>query len=253
MSKGNGFFSNLSPKASFFIGLGASLLVLFAIGFFVLLGIVMKDDKMQSTKENNTETVKQEKTNEKEREKESTKIKVNVTEDDWVRGNKDAKVTIVEFSDTECPYCKRFHPTMKKLIEENQNVKWVYKHFPLNIHPKAEKEAEAAECAGAIGGADKFWAYLDRIFEITPGNNGLDLAELPNIAEYVGLDREEFQNCLDSGKYAQNVQDDLMEALDAGARGTPYLVILGPNGETIPVSGAVPYEQLDQFVNSLVK
>ena len=94
-----------------------------------------------------------------------------ITKDDHVRGNPNAPVKIVEYSDTECPFCKRFHPTMNQIMGEygkNGKVAWVYRHFPIDsLHPiKARKEAEATECANELGGNDKFWAYLDRIYEI---------------------------------------------------------------------------------------
>ncbi len=115
---------------------------------------------------------------------------------DYVLGNPAAPIKIIEYSDLECPYCKEFHKTMHALIDEygsSGKVAWVYRHFPLtNIHPKAAKEAEAAECAGKLGGNTAFWKYIDRVYEVTPSSNGLDLAELPNIAEDVGLNRGDF-------------------------------------------------------------
>ncbi len=95
---------------------------------------------------------------------------------DYILGNKDADVIIYEYSDTECPFCKRFHATMHELINNNKGkVAFVYRQFPLDsIHPKTRKESEALLCAGELGGNDAFWKYLDTIFEITPSNNGLD-------------------------------------------------------------------------------
>ena len=113
-----------------------------------------------------------------------------VTASDHIRGSLDAPVKIVEFSDLECPFCARFHPTLQQIFDEYEGqVAWVYRHFPLDtLHAKARKEAEATECAAELGGNDGFWAYLDRLFEVTPSNDRLDLALLPQIAEDVGLD-----------------------------------------------------------------
>ena len=99
-----------------------------------------------------------------------------VTDSDHLRGDPKAKVKVVEFSDLECPFCKRFHVTMQQVIEEyDGKVAWIYRHFPLDsLHSKARKEAEASECAAELGGNDGFWAYIDKLFEITPSNNGLD-------------------------------------------------------------------------------
>src|SRR3989344_2542683 len=148
-----------------------------------------------------------------------------IAKDDHIRGNPDAPVKIVEYSDAECPFCKSFHPTMQRIIDEygeGSKVAWVYRHFPLdNIHPKADKEAEAIECAAELGGNDTFWTYVDRLFEVTPSNNNLDPAELPKVAEFVGLDVEKFKSCLASGKYAAHVEEDYQNALATGGNGTP--------------------------------
>lgn len=178
-----------------------------------------------------------------------------ITDQDHIRGPKNAKVAVIEYSDTECPFCKRFHPTMEQLVKEYPNdVRWVYRHFPLDaLHPKARKEAEATECANELGGNDKFWAYLDRLFEVTPSNDGLDPAELPKIAEFVGLNRAQFESCISSGKYAQHVADDLADAQAAGGSGTPYSVVLASNGQKFPLSGAQPYSAVKQLVDQALK
>src|SRR3989344_4084378 len=165
-------------------------------------------------------------------------VEVQVSERDHVRGNIAAPVTIVEFSDLECPFCKSFHPTVKlALAEYGDKVRWVYKHFPLDqLHPKADKEAEAAECAGELGGNDMFWKYVDRVFEITPSNNGLDLALLPQIAQDLGLNRSAFEACLNSGRYADRVEEDYQQGVLAGVNGTPASFVNG-----VLVSGVVPY------------
>lgn len=169
---------------------------------------------------------------------------------DHIRGAQNAKVTLIEYADTECPFCKRFHPTLQQLIKEYPNdVRWVYRHFPLDaLHSKARKESEATECANELGGSDKFWAYLDRLYEVTPSNDDLDPAELPKIAEYVGLSRAQFEQCLSSGKYAQHVADDLADAESAGGTGTPYSVVLAAGGEKFPLEGAQPYAAVKQLV-----
>ena len=121
-------------------------------------------------------------------------VDVPVSSSDHIRGNVNAQITIVEYSDLECPFCKVFHGTMKQAMAAyGDKVRWVYKHFPLDqLHPKADKEAEAAECAGELGGNDAFWAYIDKVFEATPSNNGLDLALLPAIAQDLGFDITKF-------------------------------------------------------------
>ncbi len=245
----DGIFSKLSPKSSFLAGLGAALTLFFVVGFFVLLVMVLKDDKPVAAvpADNGAPSAVAGDTAPKD-------INVEpISDQDWVKGSRDAKISIIEFSDLECPFCKQFHPALEKLVAEYPNdVKWAYRHFDTGLHSKLLKEAEAAECAGELGGNDKFWEYIARIFEISPTNNGLDPAELPTIAQTVGLNQAKFNECLDSGKYASKVQKDTQAAQAAGAQGTPYSVILSGD-EKIPVGGAVPYEQLKSFVDSVLK
>lgn len=240
-------FSKFSAKSNFFMGFSASVIVFFVVGFFVLLGITLRNDSGVSGDAQPAIAAPA-----PSQGAQGDISFVPVTDEDWVRGSKNAKVSIVEYSDTECPFCKRFHPTMKKVIDEyGDSVNWVYRHFPLStLHRKAQKEAEATECAGDLGGNDGFWAYLDRLFEITPSNDGLDESQLPQIAQDVGLNRSQFEACLDSGKYAQKVKNQYEQAIAAGGRGTPYSVVITADGKTIPVSGAVPYEQLKSVIDS---
>lgn len=185
---------------------------------------------------------------------------------DHIRGSKNAKIVLMEYSDTECPFCKLYHVEMKKVFDEfgkNNDVAWVYRHFPISygdnpLHKKAAKEAEATECAAELGGEDKFWEYLDKVYEITPSNDGLDLSKLPEIAVTVGLDKDKFVSCLDSGKYAAKVKDSYDEALKSGAQGTPYTIIKYKN-EFIPLVdangnglGALKFEVMKQIINQLL-
>jgi protein-disulfide isomerase len=180
-----------------------------------------------------------------------------VTNQDHIRGNPNASVKIVEYSDTECPFCKRFHNTMQEVMKtygDKGDVAWVYRHFPLDqLHSKARKEAEATECAGELGGNDKFWSYLDRLMEVTPANDGLDLAELPKIAEYVGLDKNKFNECLNSGKYAQKIEEHVQNAQATGGQGTPWSIIVSKSGKKYPLSGAQPISAIKQLVDIALK
>lgn len=125
------------------------------------------------------ETVKQTIESALKGDKGSSKIILDpVTAKDHIAGNPQADLLIIEYSDPECPFCKRFHETMTQVMNEygkQGKVAWVYRHFPLDsIHSKARHEAEAMECAGEIGGNTKFWEYLNKLEEITPANNQLD-------------------------------------------------------------------------------
>ncbi len=175
-----------------------------------------------------------------------------ITKDDHIRGNPNASVKIVEYSDTECPFCKRFHVTMNQVMDEygkSGKVAWVYRHFPIDqLHPEARKQSEATECANELGGNDKFWSYIDRLYEITPSNNGLRLTELPKIAEFVELDVVKFNDCLSSGKYEERVEADYQDAVATGGNGTPWSIVVDKNGKKYPLSGAQPYEVVKQLI-----
>ncbi|MBI2018120.1 thioredoxin domain-containing protein [Candidatus Daviesbacteria bacterium] len=188
---------------------------------------------------------------------EPTKVEVEkLRADDHIRGNKNARILLIEYSDLECPFCKRFHPTAQQAVSEYKGqVAWVYRHFPLDqIHSKADKEAEATECAAELSGNDGFWKMTDKIFEVTPSNNGLNLDDLPKLAAQVGLDQNKFKACLDSGKYAAHVEEDYQSGIKAGVTGTPGNILLDTkSGKTIAVPGAVPFEQLKPAIDSLLQ
>lgn len=173
---------------------------------------------------------------------------------DHVLGDRKAKIVIVEYSDIECPFCKQFHNTLHRLMDEygpKGQLAWAFRHFP--VHRNSVKEGEAAECAAEVGGNDAFWRYTDRIFELTPSNDGLDLAQLPVIAKDVGLDVAKFTACLDSGKYKAKVEQDRLDVIAAGAQGTPYSVIF-TNGEKVPLEqGALPYADMKTIIETILK
>ena len=176
---------------------------------------------------------------------------------DHLYGNPDAPVTLIEYSDFECPFCKRFHVTVKRLVDESDGkVNWVYRHFPIDqLHPvKARREAVASECANELGGNEAFWKFADRFFELTPSNNRTDIdVVLPQIAREIGLDESQFMACLDSGKYDQHIEEDLQSATASGGRGTPWSIVVSKNGERYPLSGAQPYEAVKRLVDLALK
>lgn len=173
---------------------------------------------------------------------------------DHVLGDPKAGIVIVEYSDIECPFCKQFHNTLHQLMNDygsGGKMALVFRHFP--VHTNSIKEAEATECAAEIGGNDTFWKYLDKIFETTTSNNGLDLAKLPVIADEVGLDVTEFNTCLSSGKYKTKIEKDRADVVAAGAQGTPYSVIF-TKGDRIPITqGALPYSDMKTIIDTIIK
>ena len=155
------------------------------------------------------------------------------------KGPVGAPVTIVEFSDFECPFCGRIVPTLKQVEEAyGDQVRVVFRQFPLNIHPHAQKAAEASLCANDQG---KFWEMHDAMFE---KQRELGVDQLKAHAAGLGLDADSFGACLDSGKHAQKVASDMSDGAKAGVNGTPALFV---NGRFL--NGAVPFEAIAKLVD----
>lgn len=178
-----------------------------------------------------------------------TDIKINpITSEDYIRGNPHAKVVLVEFSDTECPFCKQFHSTMKTVTDKlakDGTLAWVYRNFPITErHPAATKEAEALLCAGKIGGQNGFWNYTDRLYSITPSNNGLKPDQLPAIAKDVNLNVQAFNTCLTSGEMAQRVNVDREDAITSGGNGTPFTIFVAQN--------SFDRDEVEQFIKASI-
>ncbi len=176
---------------------------------------------------------------------------------DHVQGNPDASISLIEYSDFECPYCKRFHPTPKKVLDSYGNrVNWVYRHFPLRFHnPGAQKQAEASECAGELGGNEAFWKYTDSIYTRTrSGGHGFPLKQLVPLAEELGLERQPFKECLESGRYAARVKEDLDEGRTIGITGTPATILRNnKTGEVSVMSGAKSLAVFKTEIEKLLK
>lgn len=178
-----------------------------------------------------------------------------VTERDHIIGSRNAAAVVIEYSDIECPFCKVFHYTMKEVVSHYQgDVAWVYRHFPIaQLHANATREAEATECAAELGGNEAFWRYLDLIFERTNSNDSLDLALLPEMAAEIGLNKEAFSTCLSSGRHSEYVRKSVEEAVKAGARGTPYSVIITKDGRKEVINGAEPFESVRTKIDALIR
>jgi len=176
---------------------------------------------------------------------------------DHILGSSKARILVVEYSDTECPYCKVFHNTMNSIMQEygkDGQVAWVYRHFPIaELHSKAFKEAVATECASQLGGNSKFWEYINRLYEVTPSNDGLDPKELTSIATQVGLSSVAFNTCLGGGEFDARVKADMQNAQELDAGGTPYsLIVDTKKNEYYPIKGAYPYAQVKQVIDLIL-
>lgn len=176
-------------------------------------------------------------------------------EKDHIKGSLSSPIVIVEYSDTECPFCKVFHTTMKSTISKYEGkVAWVYRHMPIeSLHAKARNEANATECVAALGGEEAFWTYLDKIFEITTSNDGLDESLLPKLAKDLGIDEASFKTCLDSKKYDDKIGESISEAENAGIRGTPTSFIIKDGKIVTEIPGAQPQEKIEEVINQILK
>lgn len=248
-------------RRSAVVGFVGGVLVLCTIGFFILLGIILSGNTTFAGKNNAANFAAAPTPTGLAGDPSVAGAPVDVqladvTDADHIRGKKDAPVTLVEYSDTECPFCKRFHESLTEVFADKKyqdNVRWVYRHFPLrSLHSKAAKEAEATECAAKLGGNDAFWKYLDKIFTATNSNDSLDLALLPKFAGEVGVNRSKFEACLNSGETTGLVNEDEQTGNAAGVQGTPHSIIVTKDGKKIPLSGALPAEQVKQALDSVL-
>src|SRR5437867_3123257 len=169
-------------------------------------------------------------------------------------GRADAPVTLVEFSDYQCPFCQRFFATtllaLKKDYIETGKLRYVLRDFPLEMHPHARKAAEAAHCAGEQG---KYWEMHDVLFQ---HQAALAPPQLAEHARTVGVDEPKFAECLSSGRYATRVERGLTDGAAAGVQGTPGFVVgrtqTGDIVEGTPIRGALPLETFRRIIDQIL-
>jgi len=170
---------------------------------------------------------------------------------DHILGNPAAQVMIVEYSDFDCDYCKGFNDTLHQIVANagvHGDVAWVYREFPLTeLHPNALKHAEAAECAAQAGGSDAFWKFADALF----ANQPVDPAQYGTYAKKVGIAGDAFATCFADAQTAVDarIAADRRNALDIGAKGTPYSLILVAGKPPVVIGAAYPYDEVLQMVN----
>jgi protein-disulfide isomerase len=178
-----------------------------------------------------------------------------VDDTDYIRGNPNAPILVIEYSDYDCPFCKNFHDTMNRIMEEygvTGKVGWVYRQFPLEqLHPNAPRISEAAYCVGDLGGGDAYWKFSDLVFNEREINAQTNMTKLPEFAERAGADKAKFNECLSSGKFTDKVADSVTEGVAAGAQGTPYSIVT-VGGQQAVINGAQPYTVVKQIIDNLV-
>ena len=188
----------------------------------------------------------------KKAQEEAKKLITNVAPiaaNDHVYGNKDAEVTLVEYSDFKCPFCSKFHPTAKAIVDEsNGKVNWVFRSLPLSFHePDATNMANASECVANIGGNDAYWKYAELLYE----KGGEDLAGL---AKEAGVDSTKFTECFNAKKYQGKVDSDAKNGAECGITGTPgTIVINNKTGKKDLVNGALPKNGVQDIIDGVLK
>lgn len=177
-----------------------------------------------------------------------------ISKKDHKLGSDDAPIKIIGFTDLECPFCKEYHNVLKQVMQEMPGkIQFVLRNFPLTtLHKQAKQEAVATECVADLGGEEAFWQYVDKIFESTKSNDGLDLALLPTFATQVGVDRGEFEKCLTSGDFDKLIQTNIEDGNKSGLQGTPYSVVIAPNGQYLPLNGYMPVEQFKAALEEIL-
>ena len=182
-------------------------------------------------------------------------VKISL-DDDPRRGDPDAPITILEFSDFQCPFCARFHvQTLPLLLEEyidEGKVNFVYRDFPIqSIHPNALPAAVAAECANEQG---KYWEYHDTLFEKQRAWSNLDsdsvISTFSQYATDVGLEQTQFDSCLESGKYLEEVQNDLRDGREYDITGTPGFFIGNEDIGFVKLNGAQPFDSFKRIIDA---
>ncbi len=169
-------------------------------------------------------------------------LALELDENEFIYGNPDAEVFIVEYSDIDCPFCARVHPTLESIVDNsNGEIAWVYRHFPIEqLHPDATRKAMATECVGRLAGNDVYWEYLGDLIDQQP----------TSVHTNYGVSVAAFNECMEDPQIAQNVTDDVNRAVATGGRGTPHSIV--SNREFgFAVSGAQPEAVWLQAVNAI--
>src|SRR3989339_1010072 len=235
--KPESIFSAMPPKFAFWAGFITAVAAVSLLGFLVMLNLLLKKPETTTNANTNSAVSNTNKISNTNTQTGLPTTAVDMSKLDHVRGN--GKITIVTFSDTECPWCKKFHETMQQVIKTYEGkVRWAYKHA--FIHEKSPREAMAAECAGEQG---KFWEYMDLIYANTPSNDKLPESDLTKFADQIQLNRSQFDSCFASDKYKDKVYAEHAEEKTFGGSGTPYSLVVDESGKVIDlIKGAYPFE-----------
>ncbi len=189
---------------------------------------------------------------------EATSVPADVAKlraEDPVRGNPAADVLVIEYSDSDCPYCARFHETMQTTMSTyGEKVAWAYRYFPLDsLHPNARAEALTLACAYELGGNTSFWPYLDQIMGVTLSPKETSNAALFTFASQHGIDSAALKTCVARSGTDDRVQKGVDEAQKIGAKGTPFSIAVNQKtGKQVVIPGAVDAAYMKQIIDSLL-
>ncbi|MFA5776055.1 MAG: thioredoxin domain-containing protein [Patescibacteria group bacterium] len=178
-----------------------------------------------------------------------------ITDTDHVKGDKNAKIVLIEYSDFQCPFCARFHPTTKEFLSKYPDVAYVFRALPLDFHQFAVERAKAGECAVKLGGTDMFWTYADIVFGATDLNN----VDLVQVGTQLGLNSAAFASCIKSTEFDKKINDtsdggkQFLSAInEGGGYGTPGAVIINTSKKIAEkLAGAVPLSEVEAAYNKV--
>lgn len=176
-----------------------------------------------------------------------------VDETDYIKGNPNAPIMIVEYSDYECPFCKAFHDTMNMVMDEygaSGDVAWAYRQFPI-LGPTSVRVTEAAYCVGELGDSSAYFAFSDAVFEREAGSR-TNMTRLNDYATIAGVDVEAFEECLDSGRMAGRVEAAVEDGRVAGIQGTPHSIVMVGDQQAV-INGAQPYSVVRGIIETLLQ
>lgn len=237
-------FDNQSTKANFLLGLFMGMAGVSVLAFFGLLIAIFSQGQSVALVDEAAATGADAAANDANAQPPAGPVPA-VTADDHVTGGKNAKVTLIIYTDFECPYCLKHYDVTKELQKKyGDKIKLVVRNYPLSFHAQAQKAAEASECAAEQG---KFWQMYDALFAANRAKT-MSVDQWKSEAKKLGLDIKKFNTCLDSGKDAAKVKAQLDGGLSAGVEGTPATFI---NGKML--SGAMPLESYIAEIDPLLK
>lgn len=178
-----------------------------------------------------------------------------VDETDYIKGNPNAPILLIEYSDYDCPFCKQYHETLNEIMDEygvSGRVAWVYRQFPIaQLHPNSPKISAAALCVGKLGGNDAFWTFTNLIFQERELQEPTNVTLIPDYVAKAGVDLSSYTSCMDNGDTTGEVEASIRDAFNIGARGTPYTVLVVGNQQAV-INGAQPYETVKGIIENLL-